>query len=198
MTTCTRCNRPLTVYVSVMRGVGPVCWKKLIQENGQFGAELGALLRAMGAEQVAAKPENINWSHLATLVGRIRNDFTRGRADDFEIPPSIEASLCDLVRISDKKSPDDQDRAMVAANAWTIAFDLPDEVLVGGFVVRHIRSLFDLVVMGDEADEAETRLERRKKAAVKEQTIRDQADLFGPIIEIHRMTDDELEGKVHV
>ncbi|GLI14220.1 hypothetical protein MTHERMMSTA1_13460 [Methanosarcina thermophila MST-A1] len=33
MNTCNRCNRPLKDSVSVERGYGPVCWKKIKAEE---------------------------------------------------------------------------------------------------------------------------------------------------------------------
>lgn len=166
MTACSRCNKPLTVYASVMRGVGPVCWRKLIRE----------------AEENAAKPENINWDHLTTLVARIRNDWISTVPPrfvvDFVVDDEVLASFRDLARIAEKDDHTDQDRALVSANAWTIAAAVPDEVLAdNSFLVNHVRNLLDLVVLNDEAVDIDRRLTRRRKTAERVFAKRAQANL---------------------
>ena len=153
--TCSRCNRPLKVESSLVRGVGPICWTKILAD----------------AQANAQEPENIHWEHLAIVASRIRLDFRRG--DGQPVPPSIEASLVAIAAIAVKPDPDVQDRALVAANAWTIAAEVPDEVLVdaGFMIIQHVRNLFDLVGDLSGAEQVDRDLNRRVRKAPRQRTI---------------------------
>jgi len=155
MKICNRCKRELKTVTSVVRGIGPICWKKIQAE----------------ANAATRRPERIQFAHCATIANRIRNGLSVGFGVDGEvvIPDSIEASFRQIEQVAlNPKNHTTEGSGLIQANAWTLAADIPDACLVGNSsLVDQVCYLVEIVGAQCDAIQIRKSLEKRTKSASK-------------------------------